>query len=145
MSMSYLFIALVILIALSPLITMMPSRRQRRIADLRQAAALSGLYVELKHPPLGAEGPLQAFYGRRRGHSQPKPAAAVLYTREEGDWAAREASGSAAKLALLVGFPETVVVVSEDRLGAGVYWDERGEKDDVERIAETLKDLLTIT
>ena len=144
MSMTYLLIILVVFIALSPLITMMPSRRQRQIADLRQAAAVSGLYVELKHPPRGAEGPLQAFYGCRRGHGQAKPAVAVLYTCEEGDWAVREGIGSAAKLALLAAFPETVVVVSEDRHGAGVYWEERGEKSDVQRIAETLKALLAI-
>ena len=142
MSMSYFLIILVIFIALSPLISMMPSRRQRLIADLRQAAAVSGLYVELRDPPGGGDGPRQAFYGCRRGHGQPKPEGTILYACEEGSWSAREGSASAAKLALLGDLPETVFVASEDRRGAGVFWNEQGGKDDVHRITQTLKALL---
>jgi hypothetical protein len=140
--MSYLLIILVVCVALSPLIAMKPSPRQRQIAGLREAAALNGLYVELRDPPLGGDGRPQAFYGCRRGKEHPKPASDVLYCREGDDWTAREGAGSAAKFALLAGLPETVNLASEDRRGAGVYWDERGDSEEVRSIAETLKALV---
>ena len=44
--MTYLLIFVVVFVALSPLLSMMPTRQQRRLANLRQAAAISGLYVQ---------------------------------------------------------------------------------------------------
>ena len=62
--MVYLLIAVVVLVALSPLLSMMPSRRQRELAKLRQAAASAGLYVRFDADLQGErEGVL---YGCRR-------------------------------------------------------------------------------
>ena len=53
--MSYLLIIFVIFVALAPLLSMMPTRRQRALADLRQAAASAGLYVKLEREGAGED------------------------------------------------------------------------------------------
>ena len=86
--MSYFWIAVVVLAAVSPLISMMPTRRQRKVARLRESAALSGLYVELKPlPGVLEEGQTIAFYGCRRG-KQDRSALPALYLHVNDAWRA---------------------------------------------------------
>ncbi len=141
--MSYLLIALIIMVALSPLISAMPTRRQRLIADFRQTAALAGLYVQLKASPLQADGesPLP-FYGCRRSREDKPSSGTVVYRRVETGWAALHGHWPTQRLDLLEALPIGVRAVCEDLTGVGVFWDEQGERADVEHIAQTLRELL---
>ncbi|MDJ0878976.1 MAG: hypothetical protein QNI86_10220 [Halieaceae bacterium] len=136
--MSYLLILLIIFVALSPLITMMPSRRQRQLADLRQAAASAGLYVKLEK---GEDGSQRVFYGcrRQRGDSAAAP---VMLAPGEAGWTETAGRWPAERLAALEPLPGGVLEVREDREGVGVNWDEEGTREDVEAIARVLRNLL---
>jgi hypothetical protein len=136
--MSYLLILVVLVVALSPLFSMLPSRRQRHIARLRQAAATSGLYVKLER---GDDDVETVFYGcrRQRGDAGAAPASALRgaegWAIEGGDWPGE-------RLALLGELPEAVMQVREDRQGIGVFWNEQGSPEDVHQIAAVLRKLL---
>lgn len=141
--MSYLLIAFVVLMALSPLISALPSRRQRLIADLRQAAVMAGLYVQLKQSPAeDSDAPVTAYYGCRRNREDGRAPANVVYRRTEQGWSALQGRWPDAKLDLLSRLPAGVSAACEDFGGVGVYWNEEGERADVEVLADVLKVLL---
>ena len=130
----YLLILLILAVALSPLLSALPNRRQRKLAQLRQAAASSGLFVKLQDD--GA-----VFYGcrRQRGDERSLPAALERagggWDQERGDWPAE-------RQALLADLPEAVMQVREDLEAVGVFWDEEGSAEDVHAIASVLRKLL---
>ena len=141
--MTYFLIALVVLVALSPLISMMPSRRQRQIASLRQRAVLCGMTVQLREfAEKPADGELRPYYGRHRQRGDRRGVASAVY-RHNGDcWHASPGTIPAALSALLERLPVGVSRVCEDVQSVGLFWDERGEETDVERINEILQELL---
>jgi hypothetical protein len=140
--MTYLLIAFVVMVALSPLLSMLPSRRQRQLADLRQAAASAGLYVQLLPTPVGSDAPPDVFYGCRRQRGDNPSAGRVRYQREDVQWRAVDRTWPAERLGLLSEFPEGVSEIREDGAGIGVVWDERGEREDVEAMARILRRML---
>ena len=141
--MYYFLIGLIVLIALSPLLKAMPTRRQRLIADLRQTAAISGMTVQLRASPLEEkEAPLRAFYGRRCNREDEALFQPVSYSRSEQGWRALEGHWPRSKLDLMEGLPGGVSLVCEEPQSIGVFWDERGESEDVLRIDQVLKAFL---
>ena len=141
--MTYFLIAVIVMAALSPLISMMPSRRQKQIANLRQRASLCGMSVQLLEKP-GSAGtdPLVAFYGRHRQRDDRKGVASIRLRREGTGWAGQRGAASSAMEDLLKQLPMGVSHVTEDLHNIGVYWDEQGEEADVEVIDSILKQLL---
>jgi hypothetical protein len=141
--MSYFLIGLIVLVALSPLLKAMPTRRQRLIANLRQTAAIAGMTVQLRPSPLeDKEAPLRAFYGRRRGREDEPPLQPISCSRSEQGWRALEGHWPRSKLDLLEDLPGGVSLVWEELQSTGVFWDERGDREDVLRIDHALKALL---
>ncbi|MCZ6829651.1 MAG: hypothetical protein O7F73_08700 [Gammaproteobacteria bacterium] len=141
--MTYLLIALVVMVALSPLISMMPSRRQRQIADLRQRAANCGIRVQLRELPNAAKsGDLRPFYGRHRQRGDHKIAVNAVYQRHGEGWQSSAGAPSANLMALLAQLPPGVSHVCENLHEVGIFWDERGPEADVERIDAALQQLL---
>jgi len=141
--MSYLLIVLILFVALAPLMAAMPSRRQRRIADLRQTAAATGLFVQLrKEPWAGSEADRRAYYGRLRNRDGKAPRVPVTYRVEGEEWLAERGSWGGEKLALLRSLPAGISAVCEDVQGAGVYWDERGTREEVREIDRLLRRIL---
>jgi hypothetical protein len=141
--MSYFLIGLIVLIALSPLLKAMPTRRQRQVADLRQTAAISGMTVQLRPSPLeNEESPLRAFYGRRRSRDNEAHLQPASCVRSEQGWRALEGHWPDSRLDQLGDLPDGVSVVCEEQQGMGVFWDERGDREDVLRIDQVLKALL---
>ena len=71
--MKYLLIVFIIFLALAPLSHFVPSKRQRKIARLREYAAVHGLFVEFRHlpgssregSPARASGQQIIYYGKR--------------------------------------------------------------------------------
>jgi len=144
--MSYFWIFLIVLVAMSPLIKAMPTRRQRDLANLRQAAANCGLFVQYRNSPLEAkDAPQKVYYGRRRSREHPKVGKAAVYARADVGWRALEGAWSEPRLALLDSLPAGVSVASEEIQSAGVIWDERGDLEEVARIDAVLKGLLEST
>lgn len=141
--MTYLLIALVVMVALSPLISMMPSRRQRQIADLRQRAALCGVTVQLRGlPHATTSGDSRPFYGRHRQRGDHTIAINAVYQRDGEGWQSSVGALSADMLALLAQLPVGVSHVCENLQGVGLFWDERGPETDVECIDGVLRQLL---
>ena len=139
--MSYFLIALVLLVALSPLISMMPSRRQRHLADLRQAAASSGLYVQFDTAGQSTDDPPAVLYGCRRQRGD-APAQPGVYRREAGAWHSSSGRWPEERLQLLDGLPGGVCEIRDQPAGIAVLWDEQGERHDVQDIARVLRGLL---
>ena len=135
--MTYLLILVLLVVAISPLLSMMPTRRQRHLAGLRQAAATSGLYVKLES---GDDGE-RVFYGcrRQRGDTTQSPA---LVSRQPGGWSLERGNWPAERLELLAELPQAVMQVREDREGLGVFWTEEGTTEEVHQIALVLRKLL---
>ena len=112
-------------------------------ALFRQAAALAGLYVQLKESPLQEAGEsLLPFYGCRRKREDKRSSGTVVYRRLEAGWTALRGHWPTQRLELLEALPIGVSAVCEDLTGVGVFWDEQGERADVEHIAQTLRALL---
>lgn len=141
--MSYFLIALVVLIALSPLLKAMPTRRQRLIADLRQTAAISGMTVQLRPSPLEDDAsPLRAFYGRRRSRQHEPPLEVLSCSRSGQGWSVLEGHWPGSRLDLLEALPAGVGVVCDEAQLVGVFWNEQGNPEDVLAIDRVLKALL---
>lgn len=136
--MSYLLIIFVIFVALAPLLSMMPSRRQRALADLRQAAASSGLYVKLEREGPGEE---RVYYGCRRQRGDNKAAPALLVQTPDG-WQQERGNWPAERLQALSALPAGVGLLREDGEGIALTWDEQGTREDVDAIARALRQLL---
>lgn len=143
--MVYLLIALLVGLALAPLLQVLPTRRQRRQARLREAAALAGLFVEFRDLPLpparaaslsGSERQV-LYYGLRL------PAAAAgrshrgQWWRGGGQWFSAPRPGVAVP-ACLGALPEQVLAFSVDSGSCGVYWREDGDTETVDIIARSL-------
>ena len=137
--MTYLLIAVLLLVALSPLLSMMPSRRQRELANLRQAAATSGLYVQFDTRE--GDNPPAILYGCRRQRGD-RAAAAGIYVRVDEGWQSRVGEWAAERLKLLDALPAGVSEIREDSGGVTVVWDEQGSAEEVQEIATVLRAIL---
>jgi hypothetical protein len=141
--MSYLLIALVVMVALSPLISAMPTRRQRQVADLRQAALVTGLFVKYRQSPLeSADEPPRVFYGRRRTREDARVGGGISYRCDQASWNSVKGVWPAPTIELLNTLPAGVSLACEDLEGVGVFWDEQGQVEDVETINGVLKGML---
>jgi hypothetical protein len=143
--MTYLLIALLIALAIAPLMHFMPSKRQREQAQLRERAALSGLFVEFRDLPgkpealarMPAADRQVIYYGLRLSPSRGKERRNGSWIRAGGDW---QAVGSRLPApASLTGMAPEILGASIDEGSCGVYWREQGDTETVERIVAALK------
>lgn len=158
--MTYLLIALVLLAIIASLTWIKPSPRQKQMESMRSRASGCGLTVQLTHAPDARKGegiPDYTLYLK----PWPESGAPVLEqdwllvkNSRRGDptpwegwrWLGRKAlPGSVTGMkAALASLPENVTGVTVNNLGAGAFWQERGELDDVERIATALEKLQAV-
>lgn len=147
--MIYLLIIFILALALAPLLHVVPSKYQRRVARLRECAALQGLFVEFRSIPGGnlsssesaAHKPGKTiYYGLRIPASvrSSRPRAAWVYG-EEG-W--RSLPRGRAIPAALQGLPGTVFAASTDEGSCGIYWQEAGEEAEIKQIHRSLSRLI---
>ena len=140
----WLIIVFVVLLALAPLWHFAPSKGQRRVARLREAAALAGLFVEFRDlplPPARLERLPRAerqvlYYGCRLRSQRGDPPARVAWWREDGRWSSRPARREAPPQAELM--PSSVLAIEVGPASCGVYWREEGDEDDVANLAGIL-------
>lgn len=144
--MEYFLIILVIAVALAPLTHFMPSKRQRKIAGLREYAAVHGMFVEFRNLPGVDSDPARAagvpkgtiiYYGKRlppprRGGSR----AGSWLTGKDG-W--RSFGQRQAVPEPLLALSAHVLAASVDESSCGVYWQEGGTQEQVEQIRATLE------
>ncbi len=160
--MTYLLIALVLAIILSPLLSLRSSPRQKLIADLRQCASRQGLQVKLSaHPATREEKPQLDSAIYRLGWPPDSEASSLrraeqwllVRSEERGDrsdwdgWRWLTLPPAAEIVSALDGVvPKLIADVSgleASSQGVAFYWSEHGDTSDVERMAEALKSLQT--
>jgi hypothetical protein len=145
--MKYLLIVFVIFLALAPLSHFVPSKRQRKVARLREYAAVHGLFVEFRHlpgssregSPARGAGQQIIYYGKRlppARHGQGAPHAAWLY--DEQGWHGIT-DGARAVPAIVEQLPPAMLAASVDDASCGIYWREDGDEELVEKIRVDLE------
>lgn len=158
--MTYLLIAFVLAVILSPLMWFRQSPRQKLITAMRQEATKNGLSVKLSKPADAREGEGRLEYvtyilpwvpgsnpsseprmekwllvkGTRRG--DPSPWA-------EWQWLGREANDCLIALigAVIQKLPINVVALEAGSDGIKIYWQERGSLEDVGVVTHQLSTL----
>lgn len=143
--MQYAIILLGLLLALAPLWHFLPSKRQRHQARLREAAALSGLFVEFRDLPLPAEK-LQRlpaserqvlYYGYRLPASRKASRKRQAWYREGGEWSSVPPRQTPP--ALTAELPSVVRAISLSEASLGLFWQEEGDENLVRDMANLLK------
>ena len=135
---------LVVLLALAPLWHFAPSKRQRLQARLRERAALSGLFVELRDLPLPpdrlermAKAERQVvYYGCRLRASGAVPTRRTAWYRSGDEWACRDGRDEAPEIVREI--PVSVLAVDLGPASCGFYWREDGTEAEVTDMAERL-------
>ena len=144
MTLAYFIIFLSIAAILGPLMAVLPSKRQRQLAEYRERARNAGLSVSLKAPnnipprlQRATDDPLVG-YGL---YLTPKQASAVsrdVFVRSRFGWEAKSGEGIPESVASL---PESaeIVVIGWDNIT--VYWNERGGDVALKAVFTVLEDL----
>ena len=139
--MKYLLILFVIALALAPLGHFLPSKRQRKIARMREYAALHGLFVEFRNPPAlsdvsGSSGAV-IYYGKRLPTSRDGPVADGAWVLEGNSW--RSVGRRLPVPRQLPDLSVEILAASVDDFSCGVYWTESAEEEAVEQIKQVLE------
>ncbi|MEH6589719.1 MAG: hypothetical protein V7746_05655 [Halioglobus sp.] len=144
--MSYLIIILIIAVALAPLSHFVPSKAQRKVARLREYAALNRFFVEFRDLPnqkIKARGGALAhtiYYGRRIRPALDGPPQRLCWLFEQGRW-----TGSPIKVAVpeaVLTLPDGVLAASADSESCGIYWLETGDEAEIDQIGVVLDALI---
>ena len=146
--MTYLLIIFIIALALAPLSHFVPSKRQRKVARLREYAAVHGLFVEFrtlpgaksgrKPPAVGAGGDI-IYYGKRLRPRRGEPVAPASWIAGAGQQGWQSLDRRAPVPDLLKQLPAGILAAGVSEASCGVYWQESGSEDDVERIRQVLE------
>jgi len=143
---TYLLIILVIAMALAPLSSVIPSKRQREVARMREYAAVHSLFVEFRGVPgrdrvrssdRDGAGRDTIYYGKRLPAAKSKARKTQAWRLENGSWTALERR--CAVPAVLASLPAEVLAASVDEGSCGIYWQEAGGVEKVELIREVLE------
>ncbi len=138
---TYVFIAVVVALAVAPLLHFLPTRTQRRQAALREEAARAGLFVEFRDLPgygprlerMSRSERQVVYYGARLGAAAGQGRRRQSWWRVDDTW-----RGGPQRLlpipSALEDLPSSVLAASVDNNSCGVYWRETGANSDVGRI-----------
>jgi hypothetical protein len=143
--MTYLIILLVIALALAPLFHFAPSKRQRRVAHLREYAAVHGLFVEFRNTPGTPEqrrlegrpsGDI-IYYGKRLPPAKGTGWVSASWVLGSNGW--RSVGKRLPAPAQLLDLGEQIIAASVDQSSCGVYWVESSGEEGVEEIRQSLE------
>jgi len=142
--MTWFLIGTIVLLALAPLWHFAPSKRQRQQASLREAAALSGLFVEFRDLPLpearrsrlAAAERQVLYYGCRLRPTSKAPLKRLTWYRDADAWTCLQ--GRQPPPAAVMAMPEVILAAEAGRATCGVYWREEGDVEMVEKLASHL-------
>lgn len=145
----YLLIIFVLALALAPLLHVVPSKYQRRVARLRELAALQGLFVEFRSMPDGALSAAESaqhspgktiYYGLRIPASGTMDRPRAAWVKSDLGWRSLPRGGVVP--AALADLPRAVFAASCDEGSWGIYWQEDGEEPEIRKICGVLNDLV---
>lgn len=143
--MTYLVIFAVLALALAPLLHVVPSKAQRRVAHLREFAALQGMFVEFRNAPEGVLSAWESarfekgrtiYYGLRFPATKRQRHGKSAWVWGEDGWRSLPRGGEVP--APLVNLPAEIFAASIDEGSCGIYWQERGEDAEIKQIKEAL-------
>jgi hypothetical protein len=135
---SYLIILFVIALALAPLSHFVPTKQQRKVARMREYAAISGLFVEFREVPARSTsaGTTRSgnttYYGKRVKATGLGPQKRIAWLWEGERWAGLSRRDPVP--AELSSFPECVSAASADPDSCGIYWQEQGGEESIDQI-----------
>lgn len=143
--MKYLLILFVIALALAPLTHFLPSKRQRKIAGLREYAAVHGLFVEFRKLPGSETKAVQArtprgdiiYYGKRLAPPRRGKDRSGRWVRDSVGWVRLDRGEPFPEA--LAELPEVILAASVDGGSCGIYWQESGSEQEVEQIRQALE------
>jgi len=137
----FLLILFVVALALAPLAHFLPDKRQRKIARLREYAAVHGLFVEFRElPGTPVEQPRDGrviYYGKRVPARVGAAVERGAWKRSDGEWTGVKTRRPAPPQ--LRELSADILAGSVDSASCGVYWTESGEEDAVEQIRGALE------
>jgi len=123
-------------LALAPLGHFLPGKRQRKLARLRECAALKGLFVEFRNIPGEPVGQVRdgrvIYYGKRLPANLGAAVERGAWTLSDGEWVGVQ-TRQPVPLQLRE-LPADILAGSIDEASCGIYWTESGEEESVERI-----------
>jgi hypothetical protein len=138
---TYLLIVLVIALALAPLAHFVPSKRQRKLARMREYAALHGLFVEFRQAPTVAGETCatgqEIYYGKRIPAKHAAQIESAAWVRTAEGW--RCVSGRVPPPPSVAELPTDIRAASIDQASCGVYWTESADVESVEQIRQALE------
>lgn len=149
---TYLVIFAVLAVALAPLIHVMPSKAQRRVAHLREFAALQGMFVEFRAAPEGVLSAWESshflkgrtiYYGLRFAATKRQRHEKRAWVWGEDGW--RSLPRGEGVPASLTKLPAEIFAASIDQGSCGIYWQERGGDAEIKQIKQALCALGDIT
>ncbi len=149
----YLLIVLILFLAIAPILHFRPTKRQRLLNHLRDAALRYGLFVEFRKDDILNKCSLSSdvdradiiFYGLRIPISveiESKKKREVWLRDKEG-WSGLAESNEFP--VCLSSLPSDVLAASCDARCFGIYWTERGEVKDIEKISRFLTSWAALT
>ncbi|WP_252271601.1 hypothetical protein [Pseudomonas subflava] len=141
--MTWWIVLLLVGVALSPLVWLRPSHRQRGQMELRLAARRMGLGMQLGRQewPHWLEGnPPERCAHYHRGRRPGRSDSWAYWQIAPGQWCNqwREPCADAAMLERLHGLPADVYKVEADTQMVSLYWGERGGENELRQVAEFL-------
>jgi hypothetical protein len=152
--MTWLVIIFAIAVVLSPLMWFKQSPRQKRISQLRSAAAGLNLQVSLHRRPEAreTEGALSSVCYKIRCGQESSHSAWVLHRFSTRGWASdwkgwqwfnHQADGSWSDVVedIVKDMPEGVSAIIMQSTSVGMIWDERGDEEQLGQIAKKLMQL----
>lgn len=144
--MVYIIILGVLVVALAPLWHFKPTKRQKHQAAMREAAALSGLFVEMRDLPLpaaqlerlAASERQVLYYGCRLTSSLHALDGKQSWWRRNADWESNPRRVEAPEI--LSRLPQSVLAIACSNDSCGFYWREEGSVEEVRELAGILFD-----
>ncbi len=138
-------ILVVIAVALAPLMHFMPTKEQQRVARMREAAAVRGLFVEFrKLPEIGASAAMPdqprgqiIYYGLRLPPPRGRTRRRGEWLQRGGEWSSRERGQPLPPEVAALELP--LLAAGVDEASCGVYWQEAGDVPEVEQIVAALE------
>ena len=125
---TYVLIVFIVVLALAPLWHFWPSKGQRRVARMREYAALHGLFVEFRKLPgaetlaglSSAQQRMVIYYGKRLPPSRSDDAPAGSWVMGNDGW--RSVGKRVPIPSQLQQLPAGILGASVDRSSCGIYW-----------------------
>lgn len=144
--MIYIIIVGILVVALAPLWHFKPTKRQKHQAQVREAAALSGLFVEMRDLPLpsarlerlAAADRQVLYYGCRLLASKHAVEGRRSWWRTNTSWESHPQRVATPEI--LDRLPESILAIACSPDSCGVFWREEGSVDEVGEIAAILFD-----